>query len=659
MKMSDDVSDVKKKQQIVAQTIKKIASKFNPVEEIRKIYSNRIIDAIYFNRKFNSDRRAYGEFLGMDAIKDLSATINNFMKRINKPRLKNWGDIFIVYMVDEKPENLEEAHKIMQARPIKHPRVMVALPRQSANIGGHLLLYKTIKHLLKVEEDETLKKEWEKKYKELKSDLKGLIHWENWNWFYMGGVIEKQKDVTENGVISIFMEKLYPGSIDPGIRALGHHHSLTKRDRKLVRNAIDRILNVYSPIIISKERGDLASIILRKVTNLGILTRVSGAGWEEEWEVRQEATDDSPIKDIWENLYRDVLGKAQAGEEVSFSNVLKMFKAPPYGTTSALLKIIFSLFWRRYHQQMKLYNYGHGVRKEKGRLTFQRLTSMLSHPKNWKIGPRHVAKDEQEYLRGLIQIFTPGKYQDEVYDSLRETAKKSMMDWYSGIPDVILREVFEDSRVPAFLKMITQHKDKNGQEICMKYIPSTLGFKPDEMEFSKQTNEILKNLFKVVKTINRKSADIVNDLWKKLVKLFSLPGDNNKIEEIFKKWLDEISAEKYKQSYRGDCKVLYEILTRDKEKDIRKRLLLKLPLKLGMGSIIHWDMNRTPELIARLKKAQYQMSVMPYLELKGIGDHKKKREFIGIWLEKVFRDLDFQEDELESFLEGYLEEIVG
>jgi len=353
--MPDDVSDAKKKQQIVAQTIKKIASNFHPVEEIGNIYPNRIIDAIYFNRKYHSDRRAYGEFLGMDAIKDLSATINNFLKRLNRPRSKNWGDIFIVYMVDENPENLEEAHKIMQARPIKHPRVMVALPRESANIGGHLLLYKAIKHLLEVEEDETLKKGWEKKYKELKAGLKDLIQWENWNWFYMGGVVEKQKDVTENGVISIFMEKLYPESIDPGIRALGHHHSLTKRDRKLVRNAVDRILDVYSPIIISKERGDLASVILRKVMNLGILTRVSRPGWEEEWEVRRETNDDSPIKDIWNILYTDVLGKAQSGEEVSFNNVLKMFKATPYGTTSALLKVVFSLFWRRYHQQMKLY----------------------------------------------------------------------------------------------------------------------------------------------------------------------------------------------------------------------------------------------------------------------------------------------------------------
>ena len=234
-----------------------------------------------------------------------------------------------------------------------------------------------------------------------------------------------------------------------------------------------------------------------------------------------------------------------------------------------------------------------------------------------------------------------------------------MMDWYAGIPDVIHRETFEDSRITTFLKMIAQNSDKNGQEICMKHIPSALGLKPSETESPKQRKEILESLSAVIKTINNKSALIVNELWNELEKLFNLPNKNDEIEEMFKRWLEEISADKYKHLYRGDCKVLYEILTLEKEKDIRKKLLWILPYKLGMGSIIHWDTNRTPELIARLKKAKYQMSVMPYLELKNSGDLKKKREFISRYFIKVFKSLDFEDIELESFLEGYLEEIAG
>jgi len=648
----------KKKEIQLKETMKALAADFDPNKEIKKLYPHRIIDATHYNRRFHSDRRAIGDFFKINAIEDLNSTIEKFASQMRKPRRKDWADIFIIYLVDGDPDNLTMAQEIMKQGQVKHSRIMIALPKQATKLGGHLLLYKTISTLAANAEDPDASKEWLGKCKELMQDLKAFIHWKNWNWFYMGGVIEKQDEISENGVISIFMEKIYPNSIDPGIRALGHHHRLSNKDRSIVKAAIERILNIDSPLIISREKTDKASDVLRQLASLMILSRVSKAGWEEEWEV-QEPADKSPVKALWDELYKNILSRVQKGEEVSFKEVYDLFKRPPYGTTTAFLKVIFSLFWRCYHNQINLYNYGGGDRKTRESLTFQRLTSMVAHPGNWKIGLVGKTKDEKEFLNSIRSLFVSKEGDSGTPHSQWEDTKNALINWYDAIPEIIRKKPSKNSKTVAFLKMLARYKNKNGREIFMRYLPRILGFDPGVFNPAENGAIIISDLTVIVEELNNQTKSLVKSLWKTIRKILHLPIAKKKIEIALEKWLKRVSSDRFSSTYQGDCRILYEVITEDGERSIKDRLMEDLPQKMGIGTVREWQVNRLPEFAARLDKAVYHIKVMEYLELRELDDSRRKNRFIGKWLRKFIAGMNFEPEELESFLERYLEEIAG
>jgi hypothetical protein len=644
---------------MVTDTMKRLAEDFDALAEIRALYPRRIIEATYFNRRFRSDRRAIGEFCGFDTIKSMNHTIDDLVKRSANPRTKFWGDIFIIYMIDETAEILEEAYSLLQEQPIGHSRIMAALPKQASFIGGNLLLYKTIKTLCAEDEDPERKVLWVEKLKEVKAGLKDLVAWDNWNWFYMDGIVEKQEDITENGVVSIFMEKLFPRTISPGVRALGCHHTLTDKDRQSIRLTVDRILDLDTPLVITRDKKDVVSQLLKQIADIGLLTRISKPGWEETWEVREEPAAESYIKPLWDKLYRDILGRTQTGEEVSFKEVFDIFKNPPYGTTTAFLKIVFALFWRCFHFQIKLFNYGHGKRKEKNSLTFQRLVSMVKYPEKWNLGLRQELPEERKFLRTVADIFVSEIPEEDIQDSIWEEARHNLLSWYDGLPRVIHREEYKDPVIPVFLKTIARIKGRNSREIFLNHIPDALGYSPFHPDMEEPPKEFFSELTVIVKAINEKAGELPESLWNELKQLFGLPEEDAEIRKHFEKFLKEFNADKYSHTFRGDSKILYEIMKDPGKNKIRDTFVKKLPVLMGMGSLWEWEMNRISELTARLDKSRYQMSVMELLEFKEVFDPKRRRDFIEKRILRMFKELEFSQADMEAFLEGYLEEIVG
>ncbi|MCE1247105.1 MAG: hypothetical protein LWY06_10715 [Firmicutes bacterium] len=655
----DSITREQEMEQMVADTMKQLAENFDALGEMRTLYQSRIIDATFFNRRFGTDRRAVGEFVGFDAVNEIDDYIKNVVKKADNPRSKKWGDIFILYMVDQSAEHLEEAYALLQEEPVGHPRIMIALPKQASFVAGNLLLYATIKKLSVEDDDAERKALWAEKCKELKSGLKGIAAWENWHWFYMGGIIEKQEDITANGVLSIFMEKLFPRTINPGLKALGYHHNLNDRDRRSVRLAIERILDFSKPLVITKDKNDAASVVLNKISELGILARVSKPGWEEIWEVKEDPAAESYIKPLWDKLYLDILSRTQKGEEVSFREVFDLFKQPPFGTSTAFLKVIFALFWRCFHFQIKLFNYGQGKRKEKNRLTFQRLVSMVKCPDRWNLGLRQELPAERKFLKTVTEIFQTDIPDEEIQDSLWEEARYKMLSWYNGLPRVIHREKYDDPVIPVFLKTIARIKGKNSREIFLNHIPDALGYSPFDPETSEPPEEFFGELTGIVAEINEKARELPEALWKELKELFNLPETDNDIRAHFDKMLKEFNADKYAHTFRGDSKILYEVMKSPGKKDLKDMLVRSLPVLMGMGSLWEWEMNRIPELIARLDKCRYQMSVMELLEFREVFDPKKRRDFIEKRILLMFRELGFSQADMEAFLEGYLEEIAG
>ncbi len=645
---------------IIKKTKKRIQKRFKPHKEIKRIYPHRIIEAISYNRKYKKDRRAFGEFVGPKEIEDLSTTINDFMKRIKNPRSKGWADIFVIYMLGKNEEEIKKAHLLMKVKPVKHPRVMVAILKESSKLVDCLLTIKAIEILLEEKKYSSFQDELKKILEEHKKSLRDLVQWDNWSWFYMGGIVEKKKDITENGVISVFMEKMYNKSFFPHHKALSLHRRFTSVNRKKVRYAINRILDLEKPILITREARDGASEILRAASSLGLIYRVSSPGWEEEWEVKAEIAEDLPVKPLWGYLYSFVLGKCQAGEEVSFKDVMDKFLSPPYGTTAALLKLLFALFWRLYHHQVKLYNYGGGKRKEVGSLTFQRLTDMMRHPDNWKIGRRKESPEEEKYLRGVIAVFDKEKASQDIFESIWKEAKKSMLDWYDELPSLIHMQDFSNPNSLAFLKALKTHKRKNARDLFLNYIPSAFGFVPAHLNLAEDGENIAKNLQEAVEEINQKAEQFLNQVWDEVQKVFT---DETYSEEEFKQkllnWLKEIQSDKYSSHYRGDSKILYEIIKSLPDGEVKRAFLKDLPEKMGMKSVWSWEVDRRAEFIARLDKAKFHMEVMRYVYLKSSLSTDEKKEFIINWLSKVLKHLEFTSEEMEEFLESYLEKIAG
>ena len=642
---------------LLKETMRMIAPEFNPLEEMKKIFPYRIIETTYFNRKFLSDRRVLGAFVGIDALKNIDSTIDELFVNIDNPKGEKWADVFILYLVSHNPAHIEEAMNIIRKDPVRDSRVLIAIPRQIAGIAGTLLLFKTLSILAEKEENSEQKLDWQNKLQARQTDLKKLILWDSWNWFYMGRSIEKEDNITEEGVLSIIMEKVFPDSINPGIRCLGHHRKLSKKDMDMVAESLEVIRNLDSPIIITKERFSKSCRLLKQLGEMGLLERISHAGWEEEWEAKTEPADDSPVKKLWTELH-GLLIRVQTGEEVSFQEIFELFLYPGYGTTRNFFEVVFALFWRCFHHQVNLYNTATGEKLEEDHLTSDMLDSMIDAPQNWMLNLRKETPEEKVYLDSLKSIFPVYGGAEDKYTSLWEEAKHIVMEWFGRLPGVIHKESFKNPYVHNFLKTLNQHKSGDSSEIFMYYIPEALGYNPDEFDTAKDGIKISEMLAEVVEEINDKTESINNRLWEEIRRLLYLPEDENKIAEALNEWLEQVNAERFNETYTGDCRILYDLITSNGEKSLKNKLLEDLPEKFGIGKVIKWEMDRVPELTARLDKAIYHISVMQFLEMKELDDIDKKKKFIAKWFTKFIKGMEFEPDELEEFLEKYLEDIA-
>lgn len=147
------------------------------------------------------------------------------------------------------------------------------------------------------------------------------------------------------------------------------------------------------------------------------------------------------------------------------------------------------------------------------------------------------------------------------------------------------------------------------------------------------------------------TGDTREDLWIAIAGLFQAPPHTS-TQEIMDKWLTDIKADKYTKAYRGDTKALYDLLVQ-KSAD-RHGFLEILPEKMGMGPMSTWDTDKAPELLARIDKARFQMSVMKYIEMKALPKTEKGKAFIVKWLAKILQHLRLSRKESRQFLQGYL-----
>ena len=651
-----DVS-VKEKESLLKETMKTLAPEFNPVEEMRSVFSHHFIEAAYFNRKFLSDRRAMGVFVGIDVLRNPEPVVEKLLTESENPDSNQWADIIILYMVTHNPADVEEAKALVKAEIFNDPRLLVAIPRQIAGIAGGLLLFKTLSVLAEKEESPAEKADWQNKLEARKPELDKLMLWENWNWYYQGNILEKNDDISEDGVISIFMEKIYSDSINPGMKCLGNHQHLNEEDQLLIKSSVEAILNLDSPLVFTKERYDKSSIILRQLGELGLLKRISKPGWEEKWTEISQLPDDSPVKPLWKELTM-ILKAIQTGEDVSFMEIYELFKYPEFGTTTAFMELVFSVFYRCFHHQLVIYKGSDDAREEMDKLTFENLNEMLEDPEAWKIGLRKELPEEKVYLESVKAIFPVESETEEKYNSLWEETKHIIVSWYDHLPGVVLKESFESPKAMAFLKALAQHKNDDSREILLVYIPESLGFSAAKPDMEGDTGKVSEMLAEIVEEINEKTDLLRHKLWKEITRLLYLPSEEDKVDKVLEDWLEQINSEKYSPTYRGDCKILFDLIKSEGEKSTKVKLVEDLPVKMGIGPIKDWEMNRLPELSARLDKAIYHMSVMQFLEMKEVDDPDKKKEFISKWFSKIVKNMEFEPDELERFLEKYLEDIA-
>lgn len=633
----------------------KLAENFKPVEEVRRLYHHRIIDAALFNHKFFSDRRAVGEYIGFDDLQNLDETISKLKKRTVNPRQKLWGDIQILYFIDETPEQLEEAHLLLQKNPVKDPRILAALPKKPAMLGRHLLLYRSIEEICKDEPDYEVRMNWQAKAADLKISILKLLQWDSWNWFYMGSLLDKEENITENQVISVLIEKIYPKAVNGGCFLLGKHHRRKPSERKTIRNTVDLLLNYDTPLVTTKDSGDFTSRVLFKLAEIDLLKKTSPSGWQETWEINANVSKDTSAGFLWNHLKSIKDNTNDKG--TPFKEVLDLFTSPPYGSSTAMLKVVLALFLRHNRQSIIVTHFKKGTVTQKHKLTFQHLTAMLKFPNRWFIKAVPPSLCEDDYLRKMAELFSDGKETEKQNYSAAFAADKAI-EWVKSIPPYICCSNDFDSVLKNLLRQLIIFDKLKPEKLVFEILPSAAGFDPSKPLKSDDYNIIIGKVSKLMETVKIKIDETNQKIWETLTKVLSLPQDDKKIREHLYKWLEKIDINRYEKYLAGDSKTLYQIITQTPEEELKTALMEELPHQIGMEKPCRWTRDKTSELKARVEKSVFQMSMMSHLEIKKTKDPQKRMELLNRWFITLFKHLQITPQELETYLENYLEELA-
>ena len=351
-------------------------------------------------------------------------------------RGKYEGDLLVLYVLADSESELKNAKDFLsQASDLEHSQLIIAVPKQPVILSEPALDLKAAENL-KASSGEIGQQldpvELQDFIEDVEKLLKGrtlkFTQADNLVWHCNGNVTNNLAFDGEEEHICQIMEQVFPKTPLVKDTAIANPITTVDSSKSRRRDAMNILLQTKGPFQIAKTGGQATDRILRACVRDTLLAeKVGDKGKSEEFEIRTQPPQNSPLAEIWQFLEERII--QQNGTQMD--RVVPPLVKPPYGFSNQLIEILLATFLRNRTDGCTLIQKGGAGALQ---ITGEIFNELVRHPEEYILFYSEVTIPEREYLNRIIDLFQKEELQEGA--SLWENAKNALLAWFAQLPTV-------------------------------------------------------------------------------------------------------------------------------------------------------------------------------------------------------------------------------
>lgn len=615
-------------------------------------------------------RQAACEYITASHLSNPVVFIDRIKRWYQPNRGKYEGDLLVLYIVADSIADIDGVQSYLGKEACKHPQLVIAVPKKPITFTEAALELQAIALLrqagLTLEEgtidNEDLNMIEQDSLNSIQEGIAEFRQAHNLTWFCNGNVVANLQKGGEEKFISTILESVF--SMTPLVKddATANPVFTTDKDKKGRQNAMDRILGVKGAFQVQKSAGPAADRILRFcLKNTELLQKVADKASVEEFEVREEAPQNSELDEIWKFMNEKVVAKG--GKETEMVEIVQPLLNPPYGLSNQLIEVLLAAFLRNRRDDSTVFSNIQNYKKTGNQDAFTlvqldgtAITRIVYEPEDYAIVYYEVKPEERQYLQKLVDILGA----DESLLStqgLWEGTKSALLDWYEALP--LLTKSAQDFEHPSCVPLLdlldNTEKNRQAKELLQNYLPQVFG-----LDLT-QPDQVLERFHEVYDELNGYSRSKEASLLAKIGTVFNADGSTEiDIATAMRGWYNAVLSETQRlHAFVGDEGRLLQAVRQ--EASVTENMLHKLPSEMGLGAYTEWEADATEDLFIlkiRLAKQNIETWTPPTREEPPEKDLNARASRAEKEIRNLFDELKIPQPVKKAILEKLLKELA-
>ncbi len=633
------------------------------------------VEALDYSAKHFTRRYAACLFIG---VLDLSSP-EKYVERIQSwyvpDRAKHEGDALVTYVVATTPEDISNAEHLVSQDICKHPQLVVAIPKTPARFGETALEWTAVQAVrqrgLKTDEGEVDSEEFEILEASVREDmvngLRDFLHASNLTWHRDGNVVTDMPQGGEEKFISEVLEEIFPKTPYINDETIANPISTTDRSKKHRWTAMNVLLQTEGPIQLSKKGCPASERILRScLRDVGLLERVSDRDNIEEFEMRDEAPENSAAREIWEFLNTQAL--ARGGKVTPATELVIPLIEPPYGLTNQALELFLAAFLRTRREDTVVFNNFEKAKREHNPdslneclpLSGEDVANLVRNPSDFVVYYYEVPPTQRAYVNGIIRLTA---VDEETLTDFAgwDRARHALLAWYRKLPAVTrTASDLENQQCRPLLDVLANlEKTGHAREIIQRQIPAALGFDADTTDLGDHAvcEQILDSLRRAIAEMDVYAGARASRLLAAIGAMFGAETEHQEEAALaMQRWYRALTEVQRMHPFRGDEGHLIEAAREGTP--IIERMLNRLPERMRLKPFMEWEADRSATYLARLRSAKQSIeNWRPEVDPKGSNTHEKQILHARTQIDALLKELDLPVSIQRELLSALLEEL--
>lgn len=630
----------------------------NPIAVLSAEYDPKAILAREYHKQYRIVRGLYSYYIDADGLTNVTL----YEKRIENDYL----DGILLYMVAEGANDIEKARKL--AINIRHPQIVIAVPKSPLNIYEGLLNVKALSNLgseasYNLEGTEA-NKIWKDRYDAEKAKLDSEVtRWKtvsNLDWFRNGVTLDTSEKSNED-IADFVMFNVFDKTPIVEHTKMANRYEHDDKANRVTLNT--RILDTKSDEISFPAKGRVPAekTILEQTFKLQGMLKERIEGNLSYFKVMEPTADN--MKEVW-TLTKTCL--TQSGGRANFTKLMRDLQLPPYGLCPRVIELFVGAFLRFHRNRISIKTKRTKTSSwEKKDFIGETINEIVNDPDPERVLVEYSEQLplEDDYVLEVNSIVSPDKTWDSKLNAI-DGVGELFVTWIQNLPQVTKCNI-EDEKCRIFLEKIGDaDKNQDMRELLLEKLPAALGIEKGLEYWDKEDLDNFRDAFKtVVDELNNYPGKIVKRGLECFKATFNVKGDTEyDVMAKMRSWFNKLGVTAKEYNYSGPAALLIKHADIHSADRFHEKFLIQLPMELGLAEYTKWQ-NVEEALAAYRSTLSKSKAEIETVHIKATGEPFDKAQGLPPKVESLKESLKqlidkstIGRDEIILALERLLEE---